>query len=512
MTEQVNMTISYDKWRTDLKSVPKKEQRAWIKRTLKSKRHLHIFGRYFFPEVIKGKSDVPGCHMDLLAELSTTKHSGIIFPRGFAKSTWEKIDTIHDIVYNLEPVILYIGVTLTDAKFHFNSIKNELDGNDLLIAIFGHLRSIATSDTAVKWNDSHFRTSNGVDCVARGSCKGRGVNINGQRPTKIILDDIENDELVRSSERRIKLHEWLVKVIFPSKDKVRGKIKMIGTLLHEHCELTQFHEKHGGIKRKAIEDGKSIWPNYWSLDDLEKERDSMGTRAFMQEYMNEPSSSDLANINHLWIDDHVYSTLPKMNNIKKVITIDPQAGETGLSDEYAITVVTWDKISPHRYVEEQIAGRGSKLKQCKDLVLAWHRHRDRCGRVGVEKILGQVAVFQLVIAWKNREIEIDGLEHIADRNIPISAINPGGKDKVTRLEKHEPSFERGEIHLRPEMKTLRDQILFLGSKYLEHDDRADSLVMALDLSFKQKVDSMLDEVYNEQKDSTIGGNLYDEEY
>jgi hypothetical protein len=92
---------------------------------------LPTFGRYFFPHIIRGNDEVPECHESLIRELSSSKSSAIIFPRHFAKTTWEKIDTIHDIVYGLEPVILYVGATLRDGQFHFESIKGELENNDL---------------------------------------------------------------------------------------------------------------------------------------------------------------------------------------------------------------------------------------------------------------------------------------------------------------------------------------------------------------------------------------------
>src|SRR3989344_6403549 len=101
--------IKYQEWAVDLKLIAPDEQPQWIRQTLRNKEHLHIFGRFFFPHIIKGTDDVPDCHLELIKELNTLEDSGIIFPRGFAKSTWEKIDTLHDIVYGLEPVILYIS-------------------------------------------------------------------------------------------------------------------------------------------------------------------------------------------------------------------------------------------------------------------------------------------------------------------------------------------------------------------------------------------------------------------
>lgn len=512
------MNIKYIDWVNDLKTVPADEQGEWIRKSLRSKKNLHIFGRYFFPHIIKGNNEVPDCHLELINELNKPSDSAIVFPRGFAKSTWEKIDTIHDTVYELEPVILYISDTLTDAGFHFESIKGELENNELLIMVYGNL----VPDEKLlgrKWTNKHFQTINKVNVVARGAGKGRGVNIKNQRPTKIICDDIESDEEVKSATRREKIHRWLNDVIFPSKDKVRGRIKMIGTVLHEQAEILQFYKGHGGIFRKAIENGESIWPNFWSLDDLEKVKNGytneegkfivgIGTRAFMQEYMNTPTSDEMANFNPEWIDANTYAAEPKFKRKKAVIYIDPQAGESAKADEYAITVLKWDEGDRHRYLIEQKAGRASQLDQAKYVVLAYQTHPE-AHIVGVEKVLNQTAVYQNILDWKSGKIKFDGVNN-DNRNIPLKAVDPGGKDKVARLQMHEAAFERGEIHIRPEMKTLRDQILFLGRDVIEHDDRCDSLVGALDLSYmgNKKLPDNNDSVYNKRANETVAGNLY----
>jgi len=531
------MFYSYDQWCDDLIQIPIEQQPAWIKTTLANKRHLHIFGRFFFPNIIKSIQDVPECHLDLLKEFAREDDGAAIFPRGFAKSTWEKIDTIHDIIYNLEPVILYISDTLQDAKFHFESIKSELENNGHLRLIYGNYVP-DEKDVGRKWTNTHFETlhieqiSEGnfeiwqVNMVARGAGKGRGVNIKNQRPTKIICDDVETDQEVKSAVRRETLHRWLYEVIFPSKDKSRGRVKMIGTVLHENAEILLFYKQHGGIYRQAIENGQSIWPNYYSMADLDRIREKIGSRAFSQEYMNNPTNDESANFKPEWIDGVMYTIEPPFRRHQMVITIDPQAGESGLADEYAITTLSWEEDDKHRYVTEQVAGRISQLEQAKETVRAWLRHKKKAKIVGVEKVLNQTAVFQDILAWKTGKINFnkegmspDSKEWIdeSDRNIPLKAIDPGGKDKVARLQMHEAEFERGEIHLRPEMKVLRDQILFLGQSVIDHDDRADSLVAALDLSYKRiDLQSSNDSVYNkranETRGETIGGNLYKQKF
>lgn len=521
--------MQYNQWVSDIEAVEEEQRIALIRFSLRKKENLHIFGKYFFPHIIEGLEDVPECHIDLIRELSTPNDSGIIFPRGFAKSTWEKIDTIHDIVYQLEPVILYISAVLKDAQFHFESIKGELENNVLLRAVYGDVVP-SEKNKSRKWTNTHFETTTGINLIARSRNKGRGINIKNRRPTKAIGDDLEDDEEVQNVDQREKLHNWLYNVIFPSLDPVRGRFKMIGTVLHTKAEVLDFYNKNGGIFRQAIEKGQSIWPSRFSLEWLEQKRKKIGSRSFNQEYQNNPVASDLAKIDPKWIDDRIYTVLPN-NPMNKIIYIDPQAGESGMADEYAITCLGWFPKDVHRYVLEQVAGRATQLEQAKEIVRMWLRHNKRVIVVAVEKVLNQTAVYQVLIDWKVGRIDFNTKEMTlghpdwideTDRNIPILGVQPRGKDggklkdKVARLEMHEASFERGEIHFRPEMTELKEQVCFLGTKAIDHDDRADSLVGALDLSYKNVSADITDEVISEKSkeeyNSTVAGNLYQKRF
>lgn len=208
--------------------------------------------------------------------------------------------------------------------------------------------------------------------------------------------------------------------------------------------------------------------------------------------MHNPTSFDLARLKPEWIDNNIFTILPTMQKQQPniVIAMDVQGGEKVESDEYAITVLAYYDKDPHRYVIDQRAGRASQLQQAAELINTWSDH-PTAKVVAVEKILNQVAVFQLVQQWKTGRLENEYVnQNINNRNIPIRSIVPNGKtggvlkNKIVRFEMHEAMIERGELHIRPEMQELREQLLFFGTDAIEHDDRADSVIMALDLSYK----------------------------
>lgn len=458
--------------------------------------------------MIKGTDDVPECHRSLIAEIANRHDSAIIFPRGFAKSTWIKIDTIHDIVYGLEPVILYIGDTIAAAGFHFESIKAELENNELLRAIYGNL--VPEENTPErKWTNKHFETLNKVNVVARGAGKGRGVNIKNQRPTKIVIDDAENDDMVKNPVRRMKFHNWLHEVIMPSKDAKRGFIKMIGTVLAKHCEVLKFYNANGGIFRKAIEDGRSIWPAMWSLALLAIQKEKMGSRSFSQEYMNNPVSEDDSVIKPSWVHDRIFYELPiAKTKLQKVIMLDPQSGEKEGSDFFGLVVLGWYSQDIHRYFLQVTKGKGSQLHQAALLVRTWQQNPEAIF-VGVEKVMTQVAVYQLILDWKAKKIDLEGVDN-NNRNIPIRAVEPEGKDKVARLQKHEAAFERGEIHVHHTMRNFIDNLT--AFPYVEHDDDVDAAIYCLDWSYKSGFTPAGMASNNGPEGKSIVGNIHKQKF
>lgn len=430
---------------------------------------LHIFGRFFFPNIIKGEYEIPDAHLQLIEFMTAPEDGAGIFPRGFAKTTWEKIDTIHDIVYGLEPVILYISATLEDAQFHFESIKNELESNDWLIKCYGNLVP-DPSMPSTKWTNKHFQTTNEINLVARGAGKGRGVNIRNKRPTKIIVDDAESDEQVHSSQRREKYHRWLTEVIMPSRDKERGRIKVIGTVIHPECEVLKFYKAHGGIFRKAIENGESIWPNFWSLDDLIRVRDGyidsdgkqhegIGLLAFSQEYLNEPINADAVVFNRQAIERNTYDELPPLTWLEIRMAVDPNAGQSKMADFMGICVIGRDKRDNKRYVLEarKFKGKITSLdtsEETQESVFDTIYNRWNPSLAGIEcvRTMG-IALYQLLLS-KNK--------------YRLTQISPEGKDKVARAQMVTPFIEQDIIKFSPTHVDLYNEMIVFPNG--EHDD------------------------------------------
>ena len=423
---------------------------------------------------------MPESHLGLIEFMTSPEDGAGIFPRGFAKTTWEKIDTIHDIVNAIEPVILYISATLEDAQFHFDSIKNELESNDWLRRVYGDL--VPPMDVmSTKWTNKHFQTMNGINVIARGAGKGRGVNIRNRRPTKIIVDDAESDEQVHSTQRREKYHRWLTEVIMPSRDKVRGRIKVIGTVIHPECEVLRFYKAHGGIFRKAIENGKSIWEDFWSLGDLMRVRDGyvdengmqhegIGLLAFSQEYLNEPINADATVFDRAAMERNVYDVLPPLNWLDIRMAVDPNAGQSKMADFMGICVMGRDKRDGKRYVLEarKFKGKITSLtvgEETQESVFDSIYTRWNPGLAGVEcvRTMG-IAIYQILLSRNKYR---------------LTKLDPESKDKVARAQMVAPFIEQDMIKFSASHVDLYNEMLVFPNG--EHDDIVDAFVYANDM-------------------------------
>jgi predicted phage terminase large subunit-like protein len=461
------------------------KQEVFIQRTLAKKCNLHIFGKFFFPHIIQGKDETPECHHDLLAFLTSPASGAAIFPRGHAKSTWEKIDTLHDIVYGLEPVIMYISHSLEDAQFHFESMRFELESNKKLQKIYGYLvPDLKDKSQSSKWTNKHFETTNGINVVARGANKGRGVNIKNRRPTKIIVDDAETDEQVHSEMRRRKYHDWLYQVIIPSLDKDRGRIKVIGTVIHPEAEILKFYKGHGGIFRRAIENEKPIW---WPLTSLQRIRDGyvdekgmfhegIGLRAFSQEYLNEPINDETSIFKREWLDKFTYEKIPDLTRLDIKMAVDPNAGQSQMADFMGICVLGRDRLTGKRYVLEATHFKGSIEEADPDKpsqVAFFDQIYSKWNPIvaGVECVLNQTALYQVLLAKGKYR---------------LTKLSPEGRDKVNRARFVEPLVAQGSILFNASHVTFYNEMIQFPEG--AHDDMVDAFVYANSLFERNAVE------------------------
>jgi phage terminase large subunit-like protein len=222
------------------------------------------------------------------------------------------------------PFIILVADSSRQATLNISAIKHELETNALIKQDYGEIKGNVIEDFSLQgegeeWQKQNIVLSNGVRILARSrGQKVRGLRHLQHRPRLIVVDDPEDGEWVRTKENRDKTARWLHSEIMPGMDARKGKIVLIGNLLHMDALLPRLRGPDSGFKVlefPLIRDGdgtpleRCTWPAMYPTEQSlkDKERD-MGPVAWQREMLLKIVSDDEAVIKPE--DIHYYDTRP----------------------------------------------------------------------------------------------------------------------------------------------------------------------------------------------------------
>jgi phage terminase large subunit-like protein len=194
------------------------------------------------------------------------------------------------------PFIILVADSSRQATLNITSIKHELETNDLIKQDYGQIKGMVVEDFSFQgegeeWQKQNIVLSNGVRILARSrGQKVRGLRHLQHRPKLVVIDDPEDGEWVRTKENRDKTDRWLHSEIIPGMDVKKGKLVVIGNLLHMDALLSRLKAPGTGFKTLEFplidKEGNCTWPAMYptqkSLQD--KERD-MGAIPWQREML-----------------------------------------------------------------------------------------------------------------------------------------------------------------------------------------------------------------------------------
>jgi len=385
-----------------------------------------LFVQTFLPDMAKVKS--PQFHKDMYRLLAdpSKKMVAIIAPRGHAKSSLSSLTVpLHRLLFAQEKNILIISETEDQAKDHLNSLKSELQENSLIKAYFPKLHF-------TKWTEEKIIVQGGpynTDCqiVVKGAKqKIRGHKYKNQRPTLIILDDIEGEDNMTNEEVRNDLKRRIDAAIIPALDPQIGRIFMVGTIVHYDSYLNEIYTgsdikgqavgKSGSwdyVFYKAIQNfgtknEKALWPEWQPLERLHAERKRMAKSGreyiWYQEYMNEPTAgSEQAFKPQYFKNRHRYHVRniggvnwlctpngKPVRNCNVFLGIDPAISTKRKADHFAMSVIAVDHLD-QRYLIRQVLTRiplaSAQAKLIIDTAMSHHANA-----IGIETTAYQQAL------------------------------------------------------------------------------------------------------------------------
>ncbi|GAB3021436.1 phage terminase large subunit [Bowmanella dokdonensis] len=459
---------------------------------------FRFFCKTYFPHYVDKTESVLHKHLfKRLPEISATKEGvreGIIAPRGEAKSTIAtQLHTLWEIVTErTHNTVIIMDAFETQAAPMLEAIKVELDANPRLLQDFPKV-----AGAGPVWRAGEMITRNNIKVKAFGAGqKIRGIRHGPYRPDRIKLDDIENDENVKSPEQRDKIFKWLKKAVLklgPPDGSV--KVLYIGTLLHYDSVLARTiklpsfrHTKFRSIvewpvnmdlweeweeilrndgaddaqqfyqQRKAAMDEGAIvsWPEKRPLYFLMMER-ADDHHSFDCEYQNDPTNEDEATFRDIKFWVHVGDRWVYYG------ACDPSLGKKNKGrDPSAIGVGGFDRQKGVLHVVEASIRRRIPNLIIEDII-KFHREYN-C-------LVWAIEAVQFQEFLRTRLMEV-GLERgIA---IPTRAVIPN-TDKDLRIESLEPYVTNGQILLHSRQTILYDQLKHWPEH--AHDDGPDMLQM-----------------------------------
>lgn len=411
-------------------------------------------------------------------------------PRGEAKSTIVSLAyVLWCVLTSRRHYICLIMDAFEQAATMLEAVKAELEANPRLSMDFPEV--FGEGDT---WKEGVVVTKNNVKIQAFGSGKRmRGLRHGPYRPDLVVLDDIENDENVRSPSQRNKLEEWLDRTVLslgPADDSM--DVILIGTVLHYDSVLARkltrplwqsrtfraviqwpermdlwdqweelllntgeaeadiwFHSHRTEMERGAV----VSWPSARPIMMLMKKRARDGHQAFDSEQQNDPlnkQDAPFATI-QFWVERKL--------EWQFFGSCDPSLGR---GDPAAILVGGFDRKTGCLDVVEAVISRMLPDRIIEEIIRLQRQYR--CRSWAMETVQFQ------------EFMKTELVKRSAARGVPVPArsVKPSAQ-KEMRIESMQPHVANGLIRIHSSQHTLLQQLRHWPKA--DHDDGPDALEM-----------------------------------
>ena len=421
--------------------------------------------------------------------LDTARYQKIEMPRECGKSTLLRARAIQRILRDPNHCTLLINEKELLVKDFLASIKYTFESNDLLRALFPTLVPSDFNDTT--WSATRIivnRTSGRPDPTI--DTAGVGAALAGKHPDSIDCDDIisrEAMENARGGSWQIMhgTNRWINQldpIVNKSADPFPS-ITFVGTRWWHNDSYEYIEEAYGYgeqpvpvilratmpdgtaqqltayrigdlavFRRAAIEDGQSIFPEKWDLDELAKKR-LRDPALFAANYMNQPSDDVTALFKDAWmktfqwLDEHQFTYMDegakkvtqRIHDLDLLLLVDPGGFGQRLVDSRAraAAVLVGDDGKGHKFFLDCYSEQDTYLACIRQIVAWTSRYHPR--KIYVERAGQQAAFAQLL----REELKKAGEAVVVDDE----TIKPESKAKEVRILEMEPYWQRGQVYV-----------------------------------------------------------------
>jgi|WetSurMetagenome_2_1015567.scaffolds.fasta_scaffold07914_3 hypothetical protein len=261
------------------------------------------------------------------------------WPRGHAKSTHIDIMTPLWLKFQEEPQIhLMVLVSKSEdaADKLLSDLQAELQYNKYLIRDFGQQFKSGS------WEEGDFVDAQGVAYHALGRGQSpRGLRNHENRPDYIVIDDFDDDEIIKNEKRVQDAADWVTDALFGALDGGHGRFIMVGNLI-SHNSVLEIMSKKKSMYVDMIQaydkNGDPSWPQKYTKKDLQDYEEFVGYRSFQREMMHNPIT-----VGKIFKRDWIKWKKPlKLNQYEMIIAYLDPSWKPGKKDDYKACKV-WGK-------------------------------------------------------------------------------------------------------------------------------------------------------------------------
>jgi hypothetical protein len=350
------------------------------------------------------------------------------------------------------------------------------------------------------WTDAAW-TVRGVDLGKDFTCSAMSLGSvrAGPRLDYLLADDPVSQQENATAAGRAKALETYLAVVDPMLVP-GGTILVGGTRWHED-DIYAYFMRAGWpcLLRRAIEDGKPLWPELFSLAELDARRTLMGSPLFNLQFMNDPEGMGGNIIRREW-----FRYVDEVPAGARRVGVDLNASSSERADYSA--AVEWVEGPDHN-----LYFMGAYRKQLAEGHRRWLTGRTDSMEYGVTPVYGEPDGPRLLVPLERLGPGFAGVggypkvpRHLArlcieavmfqgtfvrellrDSNLPAVAIHPD-RDKVTRALPLAARYEAAKVyHLRsaPGLADFEDELVAFPNG--RHDDQVDAAVYGADLGEPQ---------------------------
>lgn len=432
------------------------------------------------------KRSVQELHKSIIANISSSKSTLDLAPRGFGKSTVGDVDYCITRILRDPNIRIMIGSkTQTQAEAFLKEIRTHFEQNTDLLRIFGDWK---TSKVNV-WNDREFTVNQRTLIKKEATVTALGASgaVISKHFDVIIGDDLVGLENARTERQRANLKEWFYSSLFPTLEP-DGDIHILGTR-YNPLDLYEDLIKSGSYSvniQRAIQtvDGKevSLWEDKFTLEKLKQIRADSGKIIFNMQYQNDTELAKGKIFKAQYFKyyeeyklDYDFQTakvlIKNAEGIEQWIKVRVYMGadlaisesENENNDYFVLMMIGVDE-DKNVYVLEYVKERLSFNSQLQTIISYGRNKYPMVERVGVETV-----AYQKSLAQELRRLSL----------LPIININTS-KDKVTRAMRRSANFENHKVFFREGMDDLEECLLLFPE--VDHDDLFDALDFAMTMA------------------------------